>query len=125
MKKILASGHWIATAALLALPLAAEAQAPTVLEIFNNLRTLFGYALVIIFSIAALYFLFGVMQYIFSAGDETTQKKAKQHILYGIVGMAIMVAFWALILVITNYFGLGQRAAPTLPSLPAPTNIQQ
>lgn len=115
----------IINASLLAFPLAAAAQVPTVQSIFDNIRTLFNYALVIIFSIAAIYFLWGVIQYILQAGDEGAQKKAKQHMLYGIVAIAVMLAFWALVLVITNYFGLGQRATPPLPSLPATSNITQ
>ena len=109
----------------MALPLVAAAQVPEVGGIFDQIQKLFNYALILIFAIAAIYFLWGVVGYISTSGDEASRKKAKEHMIYGLVAIAVMLTFWGLILVVTNYFGLNQRAAPNLPSLPRPSNVTQ
>ena len=51
-------------------------------------------------------FLWGVVKYIFAAGDEEKRKEAKGIIFYGILGMFVLVAFWGIILIVTSTFDI-------------------
>jgi hypothetical protein len=45
-----------------------------------------------LFLIALLTFLWGVLEFVKNSDDETSRSKGKQIILWGVIGMAIMVA---------------------------------
>ena len=63
-------------------------------------------------------FLWGVVQFIFAAGDEEKIKSAKGYIVYGLVGVFVMVSFWGIIQVFGATFGFqpgqGTITAPTI-----------
>jgi hypothetical protein len=62
--------------------------------------------LALLFAAGLVVFLWGLVQFLMglSAGSEKTEE-GKQHMLWGIVGMFIMVAAAAIIRIITNTFG--------------------
>ncbi len=60
------------------------------------------------FSVALLYFVYGVVQFIANAGDDKAREPAKNAILWGIVGMLIMVSTFGII-----RFALAQFDLPT------------
>ena len=61
----------------------------------------------VIIAITVLVFLWGVANYIMSAGDEEKRKEARQFIIWGLVGFVIMIGIWGLINVFVTAFGLG------------------
>lgn len=46
----------------------------------------------LLFSLAFLVFLWGVFQFVWNSDDATTKEEGKRHLLWGVVGMAIIVA---------------------------------
>ncbi|MEK9175017.1 MAG: hypothetical protein AAB795_00320, partial [Patescibacteria group bacterium] len=48
-------------------------------------------AIGILLGIATLVFLVGVIQYVIAGGDEKKTAAAKQYMLYGIIGLVVMV----------------------------------
>ena len=66
--------------------------------------------------LAVVYFIIGVIQYVIS-GDEEAKKKAKSHIIYGIIGLVVIVAMWGLVKIVTDTLGT-QNVTPVLPVLP-------
>jgi hypothetical protein len=54
-------------------------------------------AIRLIFALALAWFFWGVFKFIRGAGDETARKTGRDHMLWGIVGMAIMVSVKAII----------------------------
>jgi len=68
----------------------------------------------IVFSIAFIVFVWGVIQLIFKADDPETQKKAKGLITWGIVGMAVMVSVWGIVSIFVKYLKLPKgESAPS------------
>ena len=59
-------------------------------EILNPLIWLF-------FALAVIYFLWGVFKYIINSQSEEERKKGSQHIIWGLVGMAIMMGVYTII----------------------------
>ncbi len=69
--------------------------------------------------VAVAVFLWGIIRYITSAGDEEKQKSSRNYIIYGLIGIFVMVAFWGIITVVANSFGVGTQPGniqpPVLP----------
>jgi nitrogen fixation-related uncharacterized protein len=47
--------------------------------------------ILLLFSVAFLIFLWGLFQFIYQADDATAREDGKKHMLYGVIGLAIMV----------------------------------
>ena len=60
----------------------------------------------LLFVAATAIFLWGVIQYVIgSKGNEQQVQKGKQVMLWGIIGMFIMVSAWGIIKILCNFFG--------------------
>lgn len=99
------------------LPLVANATLQTILEQFNKLiNTVIG----LLFAVAVLIFLWGVVQFIAKAGDEAGRTKAKGIMTWGIVGLVVMASVWGILNALVAYFGTGsaQPGTDIVPSVP-------
>ena len=61
--------------------------------------------LAILFVVALIVFLWGIFELIRSADNDEARRKGQQHILWGIIGMFIMVAANAIVTVIQDTVG--------------------
>ena len=67
---------------------------------------------------AVAYFIWGVISFVIS-DDEEAKTKGRDRMIFGIIGLVVIVAVWGLVGILNNTFGLGAgTAAPTLPTLP-------
>ena len=69
------------------------------------------------FAVAVLYFFFGVFQFVSKAGDEKGREEGKRSIVWGLVGMFIMVSVFGIIRVILNTFSIPTSNAPYVDNL--------
>lgn len=60
----------------------------------------------LLFTVAFVIFLWGAVTFIFNSGDTDAQKKGKQHMLWGVIGMFIMVSVVAILRIVLNTFGV-------------------
>lgn len=58
------------------------------------------------FIIALGVFLFGVMEFIRGADNKEKREKGRQHMLWGVIGLFIMMAVFGLITLLTNTLGI-------------------
>lgn len=88
------------------LPLVASAQAGSTLidRILANIRVTATFIIGLLFIIATLVFLWGLVQFIASAGDEAKRKTSKGLMTWGILGLAVMAAAWGITQVLIDYF---------------------
>jgi large-conductance mechanosensitive channel len=56
----------------------------------------------LLFGLAVLFFVYGVLQFVFRAEDSEARKTGKDTILWGSIGMFIMVSAWGIIYFISN-----------------------
>ncbi len=60
----------------------------------------------LLFVLATVVFLWGVIQYVIgSQGDTTKLEKGKQVMIWGIVGMTIMASAWGIVKILCQFFG--------------------
>lgn len=72
----------------------------------------------ILFLLATVVFIWGVILYITAGGSEDKAKKGRGYIIWGLVGLTVMVAVWGIVQIITNTFSIGGHPAPRLPDIP-------
>src|SRR3989338_6518104 len=96
-------------------PSFAFAQQIGLTDVVLRIRDLFGAILPVLISLGVIYFVWGVVQY-FIAGGEEAKKTGKDRIIYGIIGLAVIVSLWGIVYLVVATFGLGGYSAP----VPAP-----
>lgn len=72
----------------------------------------------VLLSLGVLYFVWGVVQYVIAGGEEA-KKKGRDHIIYGIIGLAVIVSLFGLVNIVVDTFKIGGQSL-SVPSL-APT----
>ena len=61
---------------------------------------------VLLFGIALLYFFWGMVQFILGADDETKRGAGKQHMVWGIIGLVIMIGVFGIMAILIKTFGI-------------------
>ncbi len=99
--------------ALVTMPFLAMAE--TIKGIITKITGVIDVIIPLLITFAVLMLMWGIVQFITAAGDEEKRKKGKELIIYGIIGLFVMVSIWGLVGVLTGTFGLSQ-SAPKLPT---------
>lgn len=60
----------------------------------------------LIFALAVAMFVWGVVQYVISAGNEEQKEKGRQYMLWGIIALAVMVSVWGIVRIVGGTFGI-------------------
>lgn len=60
----------------------------------------------LLFAVAILVFIWGVVQFIANADNEEKRKQGRDFMVYGILALFVMVSVWGLVRVLTNTFGV-------------------
>ena len=63
----------------------------------------------LMFAVALAYFIWGVVEYLIKTGSDEARSTGKQHMLWGIIGMAVMLSAYGIINFILNtmWWGIG------------------
>ncbi|MBX4199131.1 hypothetical protein KW800_02585 [Candidatus Parcubacteria bacterium] len=78
-----------------------------------------GTALPIVVGLALLGFFWGLMKFIFNAGNEEAKEEGKKIMIYGIVTLFVMVAVWGLVKFVASSLGIGTGGSSgSLPTVP-------
>lgn len=90
-------------------------------SILTKVNQVLATVIPILITLAVVYFIWGVIQYTIS-GDEETKKKGRTMIVQGLIGLFIIIAFWGVVRLITNTFGVGpeQLRQEVIPCIPGP-----
>ena len=63
--------------------------------------------IVLLFAVATVVFLWGVSQFLFESAMKGEQEDGKRHMLWGVIGMAIMISVYGILSLLDNTFQLG------------------
>lgn len=108
------------TYASLFTPLAAFAAAADIVSpILVNVKAALDIVVPIAITLALIYFIWQVIQYVIAADEESKTDK-RQKMLYGVVGLFVIIAIWGLVNFIASYLGVNPTANPiTVPFVPS------
>ncbi|PIT90869.1 hypothetical protein COU17_03415 [Candidatus Kaiserbacteria bacterium CG10_big_fil_rev_8_21_14_0_10_49_17] len=106
----------LAVAALLALP--SFAFAATGLQgVLQTVGTLISSAIPIVLALAVLAFFWGLMKYIFSAGDADKQEEGRNIMIWGIIALFVMVSVWGLVRLLQDTFNISKDSTIDAPTV--------
>ena len=86
----------------------------------TSLKSLMNLIVPILIGIAVIAFLYGVLKFVFNAGNEEARKTGRDVMIWGIVGIVVMVSVWGLVGSLQTTFGLqnGNNGPQNIPRLP-------
>lgn len=89
----------------------------TVQSLICKFNELLGAILPLLIAIGVVYFVWGVITYVVGS-DEESKKKGREKMIYGIIGLVVIVGMWGLVRIVTNTFGLNNTANINYPTVP-------
>ncbi len=117
----------LSSSVLSLMPLAASAQTVTpctgvglgtIPGIICRIGDILDTVIPVLVVLGVVYFVWGVVTYVISS-DEEAKKSGRDRMIYGIIGLVVIVAMWGLVGILNNTFGLGAGTqAPVLPTVP-------
>lgn len=109
MKKLIVAGS------TLLLPTFAFAQAPVtdLTSLGEAIQYVMNLAFPILLGIAVIVIIWGVFQMILNAGDEEARKAGRTKLLWGVIGVFLMLSVWGLINILVNSFDFGTGPTDT------------
>lgn len=87
----------------------AEASVVTLMKSIN--RVIINPLIVLLFALAMVYFIYGLVRYLLSPDNEEVRKSSKEHMLWGIIGMFIMVSVFGILSLVMNTFGIENKGS--------------
>lgn len=70
----------------------------------------------ILIILAVIYFIWGVVQFVIS-GDEESKTKGRNHMIYGIIGLVVIVGVWGLVNIVRGTFNIQAGGSSALPTV--------
>lgn len=68
--------------------------------------------IVFLFALAMVYFLYGLFEFIANGSNDEKKTTGKSHMIWGIIGLTIMMGVWAILGVIVNTLGIEGQINP-------------
>jgi hypothetical protein len=90
----------------------------------SALTTVINGAVPLLIAVGIVFFVYALIRFILSAGDEETRTKARYQIIYSIIILAAIIGVWGLVNFVLGAFGLtAGQAAPAAPQGPPATSF--
>jgi mannose/fructose/N-acetylgalactosamine-specific phosphotransferase system component IID len=71
----------------------------------------------VLIALAVVWFVWGVIAYLIG-DDEEAKKRGRNRIIFGIIGLVVIVGLWGLVNLLSNTFGLSNQGNEQLPTVP-------
>ncbi len=79
--------------------------------------------ILVVFACGVFLFMFGLVEFLWKLNAGHGEEEGKQHMMWGVVGMLIMVSVYGIISMLDSTFGLNINGAPDTSALNTPSNI--
>lgn len=75
----------------------------------------------LLIALGVVYFIWGVITYVIS-NDEEAKSRGRNMMIWGIIGLLVIVSIWGLVSILKNTFGLSNPSQGTvqIPCIPSP-----
>ena len=91
---------------------------------FQNMLCTVGnildFAIPILITLGVVYFVWGVITYVISS-DEEAKKSGRDRMIWGIIGLTVIVGVWGLVTILGNTFGTNGAVNVNLPTVVIPS----
>ncbi len=86
-------------------------------QLVSSLKTLVNNILPLLLAVAVMYFFWGLVTFIRSAGDPKKVDEGKSIMIWGILALFIMISLWGILNWLATTTSLGGGSVPTLPTI--------
>ncbi len=114
MKKLSRVLPWLPVLAMV-MPLMASGQ--TAITMMTVVVTGVNILIPLLMFIGVLVFIWGIVNYIPGGGNMEKRKTARGYIIYGLIGLFIMIGFWGITKVVFLTFNIQEGGAINMPSI--------
>lgn len=84
-----------------------------------------GQLAIILIGVAILVFFWGIVKYVMAGADEEKRAAGRSLMIYGIIGLFVMVAVWGLVYFLAGVLGIGVGGGTAVPGIPGnPADMQ-
>lgn len=73
----------------------------------------------VLITLGVVYFIYGVITYVISK-DEEAKKRGTTVMIYGIIGLVVIVSVWGLVTIVKSTFGIGDQNTISVPCIESP-----
>lgn len=70
----------------------------------------------VLIALGVVYFVWGVISYVISS-DEEAKKTGRNRMIWGIIGLAVIIAMWGLVGILTRTFNVENSGQITIPTV--------
>ena len=85
----------------------------TIASLICQIQQLLNSVVPLLLALGVVMFTWGVVQYVIS-DEEEAKSKGRDRIIYGVIGLAVILGIWGLVNLVVNTFGLGGSVAPDI-----------
>lgn len=89
----------------------------TIVNLLCRVNQILGTVVPVLIALGVVYFVWGVISYVI-AGDEEAKKSGRDKIIYGIIGLAVIIAMWGLVGILNRSFEIDSPTNVVPPSVP-------
>ena len=95
------------------------AQAGTIQKIICTIGNILDIVIPILVVLGVVYFIYGVVMFVI-ASDEEAKTKGRNSMIYGIIGLVVIVAMWGLVGIVLKTFNVDNSGTVpgTIPTVP-------
>jgi hypothetical protein len=93
----------------------------TLITVICKINEIIGVIVPALIALGVVYFIWGVISYVIGT-DEETKASARNKIIYGIIGLAVIIAVWGLVQILTRTFGVDNPTTVVPPVVPGYNN---
>lgn len=97
---------WLMSMLLPYTALAIETIGTNLLGVLSITQTILRQVVVLLVSFAVVFFIYGITRYITAGENEDRRTKMKNLMIYGIIGLFVIVSMWGIVYVLVNTFNL-------------------
>lgn len=73
----------------------------------------------ILIILGVIFFIYGVITYVIS-NDEEAKSRGRDLMIYGLIGLLVIVSMWGLVAILKNTFGISGTTTINVPCIPSP-----
>ena len=88
---------------------------PDATTILGRVQTIANYVIPFLVTLGVIYFIYGVITYVISKGEEA-KKEGRDRMIYGIIGLFVIVSLWGIVGILGNTFQVSQQGGALNPS---------
>lgn len=80
----------------------------------NAVKLIVNPILQVFFAVATVIFVYGIFEFIRGADNPEVRKQGQQHMLWGLIGLAIMISVFTIMRILLNTLGISGQEIPDI-----------